>query len=83
MIDVTKEELFALDELRRRIPRAQKDALTRRDKDPPYQTVLGWAKVGRWNRSHTRRVKLETVKASSGLSTSLESYWRWLTELNK
>ena len=83
MIDWKREELFPLSELRLRMPKSEWEARTSgKKKRPHYHTVLSWWKVGRWNASRTRRVRLEAVKTTTGWATSLEAYWRFMEALN-
>mgnify|MGYP001607826794 CR=1 FL=1 len=80
MIDPAKEELFPLSELRRRLP-VPMDPKRRR---PHYNTVIEWVRVGRWNKSRTELVRLETrASTRCRYNTSLEAWQRFEQAINE
>lgn len=70
VIDHGKERPLLLSELAREL-------------DISYYTVRAWVTDGRWNRSHTRRVKLETIRLPSGQGTTREAYHRMIEDMNR
>jgi hypothetical protein len=47
-----------------------------------YDTILKWWKRGLLNRDTGKRVRLETVRLSSGRYTTQQAYDRFIGELN-
>jgi hypothetical protein len=71
MIDLAKEQPLPLRIFARRL------------RDPlDYDTVHKWWRRGLLNRDTGKRVKLETVRLSTGRCTSMEAYWRFIERLN-